>query len=161
MIILMSYWIYQHTSYNSNKFNKNEKLIIKVTASQFVGYRTYKKILLPHFDISCVKNSQDPEKFIMSLYLYEKGQAYNHESWIHNVVILIRWQLYGSIHIRLIFHAYEKFNDFRLKCHLTELLKEIKRKMLMWSTWPKHRHCYETLKQQVFSCKSDIHLHSI
>ena len=98
---------------------------------------------------------------LMSLCLYCKGQAYNHESWIHNVVILIRWQLYGSIHIRFIFQAYEKSNDFRLKCHLTEVLKEIKRRTFMWKTWPKHRLCYELLKQQVFSCKSDIHLHSI
>ena len=125
-------------------------------------YSNPENVLVPQFDNSSVQNSQDPEKFtIMSLYLYCKGQAYNHESWIHNVVILIRWQLYGSIHIRFIFQAYEKSIDFRLKCHLTEVLKEIKRKTLMWRTWPKHRLCYELLKQQVFSCKSDIHLHSI
>ena len=35
---------------------------------------------MSQFDNSSVKNSQDPEKFIMSLYLYCKGQAYNHES---------------------------------------------------------------------------------
>ena len=123
-------------------------------------YSNPENILVPQFDNSSVQNSQDPEKFNVFIFILQRSSVQprimNPQCCNFNSLAALWFNSY-SFYISSIWKIYR----FSIEMPLNWSVERIKRKTLMWRTWPKHRLCYESLKQQVFSCKSDIHLHSI